>query len=257
MDSADEAEAVVLSSDPPTAESEAGAGGVFRVRVFVAAEAFSVCSAVDEAVEEPALFFDAPDFAVDDFDDVVVLDAAVLDVVGLMVVVLDAVVFGREESDADVWAAEDLEAADFEDVEFDSAALDCFALEVPAFDVADFDGVVFAAVFEPAVFASAAFSDAVVVDFVVPAAFGFRRRDDCIDAAGSVRAVREVFASPSLLPSSVLPPEKKTSTGRSLEFASGINAPSPRPRPLFFRSTTTYSSIRNFFSCFPIRQGAA
>ena len=253
MDAADEAEAVVLSSDRPTAESEAGAEGVFRVRVFVAAEAFSGCSAMDGAVEEePALFFDAPDFAADGFDDFVVVDAA-----GLVVVVLDAVVFGREESDADVWAAADLEAADLEDVEFDSAALDCFALEVPAFDVADFDGVVFAAVFDPVVFVSAAVSDAVVVDFVVPAAFGFRRRDDCIDAAGSVRAVREVFASPSLLPSSVLPPEKKTSTGRSLEFASGINAPSPRPRPLFFRSTTTYSSIRNFFSCFPIRQGAA
>src|SRR5699024_3598807 len=90
------------------------------------------------------------------------------------------------------------------------------------------------------------------------AAVGLRRRDDCMDAAGSLRAAREVFSfSASPLPSSALLPEKKTSTGRSVEFASGINAPSPRPRPRFLRSATTYSSIRYFLSGFAVGQRAA
>jgi hypothetical protein len=95
-------------------------------------------------------------------------------------------------------------------------------------------------------------------DVFEAAAFVLRRRDDCMDAAGSLRAAREVFSfSASPLPSSALLPEKKTSTGRSVEFASGINAPSPRPRPRFLRSATTYSSIRYFLSGFAVGQRAA
>src|SRR5699024_7138398 len=80
----------------------------------------------------------------------------------------------------------------------------------------------------------------------------------CMDAAGSLRAAREVFSfSASPLPSSALLPEKKTSTGRSVELASGINAPSPRPRPRFLRSATTYSSIRYFLSGLAVGQRGA
>lgn len=95
-------------------------------------------------------------------------------------------------------------------------------------------------------------------DVFEAAAFVLRRRDDCMDAAGSLRAAREVFSfSASPVPSSALLPEKKTSTGRSVEFASGINAPSPRPRPRFLRSATTYSSIRYFLSGFAVGERAA
>ena len=86
---------------------------------------------------------------------------------------------------------------------------------------------------------------------------GFRRRDDCIDAAGSVRAARGAFASSvPWLASSASPPEKNTSTGRSLSAASGIKAPSPRPKPRFLRSATIYSSLCDFFGSFPIGQSA-
>lgn len=136
------------------------------------------------------------------------------------------------------------------------------------------DAVVFAAVFvvvfgevlavdDFAVFAVDDFAEAESDDFpsfsvfTADPALGLRRREDCIEAAGSVRAVREVFCSPSLLPSSPFPPEKKTSTGRSLEFASGISAPRPRPRPLFLRSATTYSSIRDFFCGLSVRECTA
>src|SRR5699024_11817530 len=86
-------------------------------------------------------------------------------------------------------------------------------------------------------------------DVFEAAAFVFRRRDDCMDAARSLRAAREVFSfSASPLPSSALLPEKKTATGRSVEVASGINAPSPPPRPRFLRSATAYSSTRYFLT---------
>ncbi|WP_246475815.1 hypothetical protein [Brevibacterium renqingii] len=120
-----------------------------------------------------------------------------------------------------------------------------------AFDAGVFEG----AVLEPDAEGTFVLSAVDSGDLADPPAFVLRRREDCMDAAGSLRAVREVFCSFSV--SSPLPPEKNTSTGRSLEFASGINAPSPRPRPRFLRSATTYSSIRDFFSGFSIREGAA
>lgn len=184
-----------------------------------------------------ALAFDALDFAVEAFVPVV------LEVAVFVPVDLDAV---------------DLEAVDSEAVDFEPAGLDAEVLDDAALVVPDFVDPAFEdAVFEAAVSVSVSAPAVAEVDRVVPEAFGLRRRDDCIDAAGSVRAVRDVFVSLSRLPSSAFPPEKNTSTGRSLEFASGINAPRPRPRPLFLRSTTTYSSIRNFFGGFPIRQGTA
>lgn len=184
-----------------------------------------------------ALAFDALDFAVEAFVPVV------LEVAVFVPVDLDAV---------------DLEAVDSEAVDFEPAGLDAEVLDDAALVVPDFVDPAFEdAVFEAAVSVSVSAPAVAEVGRVVPEAFGLRRRDDCIDAAGSVRAVRDVFVSLSRLPSSAFPPEKNTSTGRSLEFASGINAPRPRPRPLFLRSTTTYSSIRNFFGGFPIRQGTA
>ncbi|WP_241896942.1 hypothetical protein [Brevibacterium epidermidis] len=263
----------------------------FRVLVFAVAGAFSGLSAgtavedvsafafeplalaAVDAEEEPLpLALAAPDLVVDDLVvdvfavdvfAVAVLEAddfepAVLEVVDFEPAGLDAVVLADEVVPVADAALVDFVSAGFDAAAFDEAAFDWVALEGPALDVPDRAAVDFdEAVFAAGAFVPAAFSDAVVVDLVVPAAFGFRRRDDCMEAAGSLRAVRDVFASPSRLPSSVFPPEKKTSTGRSLEFASGINAPSPRPKPLFLRSATTYSSIRNFFSSFSIRQGAA
>jgi hypothetical protein len=111
---------------------------------------------------------------------------------------------------------------------------------------------------DPLALLVAVLSSGASADVFEAAAFVLRRRDDCMDAAGSLRAAREVFSfSASPLPSSALLPEKKTSTGRSVEFASGINAPSPRPRPRFLRSATTYSSIRYFLSGFAVGQRAA
>lgn len=184
-----------------------------------------------------ALAFDALDFAVEAF----------------VPVVLEVAVFVSVDLDAVDLEAVDSEAVDFEPAGLDAEVLDDAALVVPDFVDPAFED----AVFEAAVSVSVSAPEVAEVDRVVPEAFGLRRRDDCIDAAGSVRAVRDVFVSLSRLPSSAFPPEKNTSTGRSLEFASGINAPRPRPRPLFLRSTTTYSSIRNFFGGFPIRQGTA
>lgn len=234
-------------------------------------------AAEDDVEALPPLAFAALDLLVDalavdalavDVFAVVVLevdgfDPAVMEVVDFDPAVLEPVDRDPAGLDAADLAAEvvpvaDVELVDFVSAAFDAAAFDWVALEEPALDVPDRAVVDFEeAVFEAVALVSVAFSVAVADDLVVPAAFGFRRRDDCMEAAGSVRAVRDVFASPSRLPSSVFPPEKKTSTGRSLEFASGINAPSPRPKPLFLRSATTYSSIRNFFSSFPIRQGTA
>ncbi len=88
-------------------------------------------------------------------------------------------------------------------------------------------------------------------------ALGLRRREDCIEAAGSVRAARGAFGSSALcLASSGSPPEKNTSTGRSLDAASGIKAPNPRPSPRFLRSATIYSSLCDFFGGFLIGQSA-
>ncbi|MFE1084864.1 hypothetical protein [Brevibacterium sediminis] len=275
MESADELAAGVSTSPEPVAESETEAeDDVFRVVFFVAADAFCALSTEEaedgpdagraeedpafvfvdvdlapaEVLEEPlpvafcAVAFDAFDFTVDAF----VPD--VLEVAVFVPVDLDAV---------------DLEAVGSAAVDFEPAALDAEALDDAALVVPDFVAPAFAdpafedAVFEAAASVSVSAPEVVDGDRVVPDAFGLRRRDDCIDAAGSVRAVRDVFVSLSRLPSSEFPPEKNTSTGRSLEFASGINAPSPRPRPLFLRSATTYSSIRNFFGGFPIGQGTA
>ncbi|GGC47187.1 hypothetical protein GCM10010974_31840 [Brevibacterium sediminis] len=275
MESADELAAGVSTSPEPVAESETEAeDDVFRVVFFGAADAFCALSTEEaedgpdagraeedpafvfvdvdlapaEVLEEPlpvafcAVAFDAFDFTVDAF----VPD--VLEVAVFVPVDLDAV---------------DLEAVGSAAVDFEPAALDAEALDDAALVVPDFVASAFAdpafedAVFEAAASVSVSAPEVVDGDRVVPDAFGLRRRDDCIDAAGSVRAVRDVFVSLSRLPSSEFPPEKKTSTGRSLEFASGINAPSPRPRPLFLRSATTYSSIRNFFGGFPIGQGTA
>lgn len=275
------------------AESEAGTEeDVLRVLVFAAAEAFSVLSAVD-AVDDPAFAFGGVDLAAE--AGLEALPPSVFEVLGLAVDglavetevlvsgvlavevfafvvlevddfelgVLEAFDFVPAGLDSVVLADEDLVVADFVPVDFDGAAFvpidfDCVVAEDPALAVPDLAAVDFEEdVFEADAFVSVPVSVAVLVERVVPVAFGLRRREDCIEAAGSVRAVRDVFVSPSRLPSSVLPPEKKTSTGRSLEFASGISAPRPRPKPLFLRSTTTYSSIRNFFSSFPIRQGAA
>jgi hypothetical protein len=201
-----------------------------------------------EVLEEPlpvafdALAFDALDFAVEAF----------------VPVVLEVAVFVPVDLDAVDLEAVDSEAVDFEPAGLDAEVLDPEVLDDAALVVPDFVDPAFEdAVFEAAVSVSVSAPAVAEVDRVVPEAFGLRRRDDCIDAAGSVRAVRDVFVSLSRLPSSAFPPEKNTSTGRSLEFASGINAPRPRPRPLFLRSTTTYSSIRNFFGGFPIRQGTA
>ncbi|SMX88284.1 hypothetical protein BI49514_02126 [Brevibacterium iodinum ATCC 49514] len=209
-----------------------------------------------EVLEEPlpvafcAVAFDAFDFAVDAFVPVV-LEVAVFVSIDLEAVDLEAV---------------DSEAVDSEAVDFEPAGLDAEVLDdvddaplvVPVFVAPDFVAPDFEdAVFEAGASVSVSAPEVRDVDRVVPDCFGLRRREDCIDAAGSVRAVRDVFVSLSRLPSSEFPPEKNTSTGRSLEFASGINAPSPRPRPLFLRSTTTYSSIRNFFGGFPIGQGTA
>lgn len=189
-----------------------------------------------------ALAFDALDFAVEAF----------------VPVVLEVAVFVPVDLDAVDLEAVDSEAVDFEPAGLDAEVLDPEVLDDAALVVPDFVDPAFEdAVFEAAVSVSVSAPEVAEVDRVVPEAFGLRRRDDCIDAAGSVRAVRDVFVSLSRLPSSAFPPEKNTSTGRSLEFASGINAPRPRPRPLFLRSTTTYSSIRNFFGGFPIRQGTA
>lgn len=194
-----------------------------------------------------ALAFDALDFAVEAF----------------VPVVLEVAVFVPVDLDAVDLEAVDSEAVDFEPAGLDAEVLDPEVLDDAALVVPDFVDPAFVdpafedAVFEAAVSVSVSAPEVAEVDRVVPEAFGLRRRDDCIDAAGSVRAVRDVFVSLSRLPSSAFPPEKNTSTGRSLEFASGINAPRPRPRPLFLRSTTTYSSIRNFFGGFPIRQGTA
>ena len=275
------------------AESEAGTEeDVLRVLVFAAAEAFSVLSAVD-AVDDPAFafggvdlaaeaglealppsVFEVLDLAVDGLaveTEVLVSGVLAVEVFAFVVLEVDDFELGVLEAfdfvpaglDAFVLADEDLVVADFVPVDFDGAAFvpidfDCVVAEDPALAVPDLAAVDFEEdVFEADAFVSVPVSVAVLVERVVPVAFGLRRREDCIEAAGSVRAVRDVFVSPSRLPSSVLPPEKKTSTGRSLEFASGISAPRPRPKPLFLRSTTTYSSIRNFFSSFPIRQGAA
>lgn len=187
-----------------------------------------------------AVAFDAFDFAFDAF----------------VPVVLEAVVFVPVDLDVVDLVAVDFEPAGLEPEFLDD--VDDAALAVPDFaDPAFADPAFEDAVFEAAASVSVSAPEVVDGDRVVPDAFGLRRRDDCIDAAGSVRAVRDVFVSLSRLPSSEFPPEKKTSTGRSLEFASGINAPSPRPRPLFLRSATTYSSIRNFFGGFPIGQGTA
>ena len=248
-----------------TAEPETEAGEeVFRVLDFAAAGAFSASSAGAVGADDPAFVFGvvvlaaevgletlpafvfaAPAFAVEAFaapalavdvfalDVFVVLVLEVVDFVPVDVVPVDfeAVDFDPAGVDADVLADDDFDAdvepVDVVSADSASAALDWETLDDAALEVESLDGP----------------------------AFGLRRRDDCIDAAGSVRAERGVFVS--ALPSSVFPPEKKTSTGRSLEFASGINAPSPRPRPLFLRSATTYSSIRYFFSGFPIRQGTA
>lgn len=273
LDSADELAAVASTSPEPVAGSETEAPGVvFRAVFSGAADAFSALSTADEedepaedpalalvgvdlaagvVLEEPlpvafgALAFDALDFAVETFDPVV----------------LEVVVFVSVDLDAVDLEAVDLEAVDFEPAGLDAGVLDDVvdaALVVPDFvDLAFVDPVFEDAVFEATASVSLSAPVVVDVDRAVPDAFGLRRRDDCIDAAGSVRAVRDVFVSLSRLPSSEFPPEKNTSTGRSLEFASGINAPRPRPRPLFLRSTTTYSSIRNFFGGFPIRQGTA
>ena len=296
-DSATALEICVATSLSLFVESETAAGAdALRVLAFAAAGTFSVLSgkapveddsvfafgvlalaAEDDVEALPPLAFAALDLLVDalavDVFAVVVLevdgfDPAVMEVVDFDPAVLEPVDRDPAGLDAADLAAEVVPVADvelvdfvsaaFDAVAFDVAAFDWVALEEPALDVPDRAVVDFEeAVFEAVALVSVAFSVAVVVDLVVPAVFGFRRRDDCMEAAGSLRAVRDVFASPSRLPSSVFPPEKKTSTGRSLEFASGINAPSPRPRPLFLRSATTYSSIRNFFSSFPIRQGTA
>ncbi|WP_432790188.1 hypothetical protein QYM46_18720 [Brevibacterium sp. K11IcPPYGO002] len=229
-----------------TAEPETEAGEeVFRVLDFAAAGAFSASSAGAVGADDPAFVFAAPALAVEAFaapalavdvfalDVFVVLVLEVVDFVPVDVVPVDfeAVDFDPAGVDADVLADDDFDAdvepVDVVSADSASAALDWETLDDAALEVESLDGP----------------------------AFGLRRRDDCIDAAGSVRAERGAFVS--ALPSSVFPPEKKTSTGRSLEFASGINAPSPRPRPLFLRSATTYSSIRYFFSGFPIRQGTA
>ncbi|UVI36084.1 hypothetical protein [Brevibacterium spongiae] len=192
----------------------------------------------------------------------------------------------EEEADADllepvVVPADRVPPDDFE-VLLEVTVFPAAVFPVPCFDAADAVPVVFLAVLrEVDDFAVDVFAEPALVDFVEPsdfnvvplfvpvsafveppafvavAAFGLRRREDCMEAAGSVRAVREVFASPSRAASSAFPPEKKTSTGRSLEFASGISAPSPRPRPLFLRSATTYSSIRDFFSGFSVRECTA
>lgn len=131
------------------------------------------------------------------------------------------------------------------------------AFPAGAFTAAPFDAVFFDVEESP---------DASVVP-VVPEAladvfgFAFRRLEDCIEAAGSVLTARggEDSASRSTArdASSEVPPEKKTSTGRSLEFESGIKAPNPRPKPRFLRSATTYSSIGNFLGSFSVRQRAA
>src|SRR5699024_6845935 len=135
------------------------------------------------------------------------------------------------------------------------------AVFVPAvFDPLAVDRVVdfFVVDADPLALLVAVLSSGASVDLFEAAAFVLRRRDDCMDAAGSLRAAREVFSfSASPLSSSALLPEKKTSTGRSVEFASGINAPSPRPRPRFLRSATTYSSIRYFLSGFAVGERAA
>ena len=284
LDSADDLAAGVSISPELAAEPETAAeDDVFRVVFFGAADAFSALSAgvaedgpdagraedpafvfvdVDsapaEVLEEPlpvafdALAFDALDFAVEAF----------------VPVVLEVAVFVPVDLDAVDLEAVDSEAVDFEPAGLDAEVLDPKVLDDAALVVPDFVDPAFVdpafvdpafedAVFEAAVSVSVSAPEVAEVDRVVPEAFGLRRRDDCIDAAGSVRAVRDVFVSLSRLPSSAFPPEKNTSTGRSLEFASGINAPRPRPRPLFLRSTTTYSSIRNFFGGFPIRQGTA
>lgn len=270
--SADELAAGVSTSPEPVAGSETEAGDdVFRVVFVGAADAFSALStgeaedgpdrgrtedpafvfvdvdlAATEVLEEPLpVAFDALDFAVDAFVPVLLAVAVFVpvdfDAVGLEAVDSEAVGFEPAGLDAEV----------LDDV--DDAALVVPDFVDPAFVDPAFEGAGFEAV------ASVSVSATVVVDVVrvVPDDFGLRRRDDCIDAAGSVRAVRDVFVSLSRLPSSEFPPEKNTSTGRSFEFASGINAPSPRPRPLFLRSTTTYSSIRNFFGGFPIGEGTA
>ena len=255
----------VLSGKAPVDDDSVFVFGVLALAAEDDVEALPpwAFAALDLLVE--ALAVDA--LAVD------VFAVVVLEVDGVDPVVLEAVDRDPAGLDAADLAVEVVPVADVELVDFVSAAFDAVAFDVAAFGwvaleepaldvpdraVVDFEEAVFEeavfeeAVFEAAALVSVAFSVAVAEDLVVPAAFGFRRRDDCMEAAGSLRAVRDVFASPSRLPSSVFPPEKKTSTGRSLEFASGINAPSPRPKPLFLRSATTYSSIRNFLSSFPI-----
>lgn len=258
LDSADGLAAVASTSPEPVAGSETEAPGVvFQAVFFGAADAFSALStadAEDEPAEDPALALVGFDLAAG-----VVLEEPIP--VAFDPLVLEVVVFVPVDLDAVDSEAVDLAAVDFEPAGLDAEVLDDVveaALVVPDFvDPAFVDPVFEDAVFEATASVSLSASGVVDVDRAVPDAFGLRRRDDCIDAAGSVRAVRDVFVSLSRLPSSEFPPEKNTSTGRSLEFASGINAPRPRPRPLFLRSTTTYSSIRNFFGGFPIRQGTA
>lgn len=268
LDSADGLAAVASTSPEPVAGSETEAPGVvFRAVFFGAADAFSALStadAEDEPAEDPALALVCFDLAAG-----VVLEEPLpvaFDALAFDALAFDALDFAVEAFDPVVledvvFVPVDLEAVDFEPAGLDAEVLDDVveaALVVPDFvDPAFVDPVFEDAVFEATASVSLSASGVVDVDRAVPDAFGLRRRDDCIDAAGSVRAVRDVFVSLSRLPSSEFPPEKNTSTGRSLEFASGINAPRPRPRPLFLRSTTTYSSIRNFFGGFPIRQGTA
>lgn len=274
LDSADDLAAGVSISPELAAEPETAAeDDVFRVVFFGAADAFSALSAgVAEdgpdagRAEDPAFVFvdvdsapaEVPEEPLPVAFDALAFDALDFAVEAFVPVVLEVAVFVPVDLDAVDLEAVDSEAVDFEPAGLDAEVLDDAALVVPDFvDPALVDPAFEDAVFEAAVSVSVSAPAVAEVDRVVPEAFGLRRRDDCIDAAGSVRAVRDVFVSLSRLPSSAFPPEKNTSTGRSLEFASGINAPRPRPRPLFLRSTTTYSSIRNFFGGFPIRQGTA
>ena len=254
-----------LTAGPETEAREE----VFRVFDFAAAGAFSASSADAVGADDPAFVFGvvvlaaevgletlpafvfaAPALAVEAFAaPALAVDVFALDV--FVVLVLEVVDFVPMD-----FVPMDFEAVDFDAVDFDPARVDAGVLADDDFD-ADVEpvDVVSADSASTALDWEALDGAALEVESLDAPAFGLRRRDDCIDAAGSVRAERGVFVS--ALPSSVFPPEKKTSTGRSLEFASGINAPSPRPRPLFLRSATTYSSIRYFFSGFPIRQGTA
>jgi hypothetical protein len=195
---------------------------LFASAVFLLADDFAGADFFVEAVA--AEFFRAPDFAA---------------------VAPDPAVFPAVAPERVVFPAVAPEPVDFVPPVFVPLAVD----RVVDFFVVDAD---------PLALLVAVLSSGASADVFEAAAFVLRRRDDCMDAAGSLRAAREVFSfSASPLPSSALLPEKKTSTGRSVEFASGINAPSPRPRPRFLRSATTYSSIRYFLSGFAVGQRAA